>query len=479
MGSTNSNFCQCKNLVDESCMKTFSFEDIKNMICPQTNPTIPSKKEFLLSSNNHILSLDEHIKRQAVNKIIKAYRAYKLNKSEQLKYNTFLNRNNYNANELNEEIDNSDSKLKDKKQKKVNFLQDLIKQSDKVENSLEEYDPDNYNNNNNNEESSHTNESQISENKESTKIKIRINNHSKKNKYSKNIGSISDRLRNSITSIKTFYTGGGNKDQKEGFGINIWNDEAKYIGYYKNNKAEGYGKFMAGNDIYKGEFKDDAASGYGIFNNEVLTYEGFWVKDIQEKYGIENWKDGSIYKGEYFEGKKKGIGIYTWPDGTRYEGMWENNTFNGYGIFYFSGDRYYFGEWKNKKKHGFGEFIWPEKKYVGFFSNDKKEGLGIIIWKDKKKAQVGFWKSGNQIGFGKFMHNKKKDYYGIWKGNNIVDWFKNEKEGMEYIIKNGMEKYKNIFGYNLEQLYDFCYNKDDIENILMEQNKTKSEDFNS
>ena len=39
-------------------------------------------------------------------------------------------------------------------------------------NSLEEYDPDNYNNNNNNEESSHTNESQISENKESTKINI-------------------------------------------------------------------------------------------------------------------------------------------------------------------------------------------------------------------------------------------------------------------------------------------------------------------
>ena len=117
-----------------------------------------------------------------------------------------------------------------------------------------------------------------------------------KNKYSKNHDSLSDRLRNSMSSIKTFYTGGGNKDQKEGFGINIWNDEAKYMGYYKNNKAEGYGKFMAGNDIYRGEFKDDAASGYGIFNNEVLTYEGFWVKDLQEKYGIENWKDGSIYK---------------------------------------------------------------------------------------------------------------------------------------------------------------------------------------
>ena len=49
---------------------------------------------------------------------------------------------------------------------------------------------------------------------------------------------------------------------------------------------------------------------------------------------------------------------------------------------------------------------------------------------------------------------------------------------MEYLEKNGMEKYKNIFGYNLEQIYDFCYNKDDIENILNEQNITKSENNN-
>ena len=468
MGSTTSNFCGCKNLDDESCMNNFSLDKIKNFFCPGegNNPTINSKKEFLLNTNNHVLTLDEHIKMQAINKIIKAYRAYKINKEGQLKYNYLQ--------ELNEEDEINDSKLKDKKKKQVHFLKGAKKQNGKIDNSLQDYEEDN---GNVNEESSQANESQNNENKESTRIKLNINNHNKK-KYSKNIGNISDRFKNSLTSVKTFYRGGGNKDQKEGFGINIWNDEAKYIGYYKNNKAEGYGKFMAGNDIYKGEFKDDAASGYGIFNNEVLTYEGLWVKDLQEKYGIENWKDGSIYKGEYFEGKKKGIGIYTWPDGTRYEGMWENNTFNGYGIFYFSGDRYYFGEWKNKKKHGFGEFIWPEKKYVGFFSNDKKEGLGIIIWKDKKKAQIGFWKGGNQIGFGKFMHYKKKDYYGIWKGNKTVDWFKNGKDGMEYLEKNGMEKYKNIFGYNLEQIYDFCYNKDDIENILNEQNMTKSENNN-
>ena len=461
MGST-SNFCDCKNLSNGSCLNNLNLEEIQNMICPMGNQTINTKREFLSNSINQNLSLEELIRKQAANKIIRAYREYIINKEEKLKYNTYLNINNNYIQDMNEE-ENDDNKLKHKKIKKVNFLQDISNQNDNENNSLD-YITDNNGYSHNN------------ENKDSERIKSNfIKNRNKQNIRSKNHENLSDRLRNSVSSIKTFYTGGGTKDQKEGFGINIWNDEAKYIGNYKDNKAEGYGKFIAGNDIYKGEFKDDAADGYGIFNNGIITYEGYWIKDLQQIYGIETWKDGSIYKGEYSEGKKMGIGVYLWPDGSRYEGMWENNTFNGYGIFYFSNDRYYFGEWKDKKKEGFGEFIWPEKKYIGFYSNDKKEGLGIIIWKDGRKAQIGFWKDGKQFGFGKFM-NKKKVYFGLWKGNNKVDWFKNDKDGIEYMGKNGLNKYKNIFGYNLEQIYNFCYNKDDIESILIEQDKTKNDD---
>jgi hypothetical protein len=465
---TDSNFCDCKNSSNGSCI-SLSLNEIKSMICPVNNSNINSKREFLSNSVNQILTIDEHIKKQAVNKIIKAYRAYKINKEEKLKFNSDMNVNNNNSYDMNDNNESNDNKLKHRKQKKVNFLEDEANQNDKKNNSLLEYNPDN-------KEYFHTNESQNSENRQSSKRKQFINNRNKKNKYSKNHDSLSDRLRNSMSSIKTFYTGGGTKDQKEGFGINLWSDEAKYIGYYKNNKAEGYGKFIAGNDIFKGEFKDDAANGFGTFNNGIITYEGYWVKDLQETYGIETWEDGSIYKGEYLEGKKSGIGVYSWPDGTRYEGMWENNTFNGFGIFYFSGDRYYYGEWKDKKKEGFGEFIWPEKKYIGFYSDDKRHGLGITIWKDDRKAQIGFWKEGKQFGLGKFM-NKKKVYFGIWKENNKVDWFKNQNEGMEYLEKNRLQNYKKIFGYNLEQLYDFCYNKDDIENIMMEQDKTKNDDL--
>ena len=460
MGST-SNFCDCKNLPNSSCLNSLTLEEIQNFICPAENQMNTPKREFLSQSFNQNLTLDELIKKQAVNKIIRAYREYVIYKSGKLDNNN-IDDNIYQN--LNEDIN-----LKQNKKKKVNFKQGAINKDDKYNNNSD-FTLDKYG-------YSHTNESNNSENIESSKINRNIiNNRNQNNINIKNHDSISDRLRNSVSSTKTIYIGGGNKEQKEGFGINLWNDEAKYIGYYKNNKAEGYGKFLAGDDSYQGEFKDDAANGYGIFSNGLMTYEGYWEKDLQEIYGIESWQDGSLYKGEYSEGKKMGIGVYTFPDGTSYEGMWENNTFNGFGIFYYSNDRYYLGEWKDKKKEGFGEFIWPEKKYIGFFFNDKKEGFGIIIYKNGNKAQIGFWKDGKQKGFGKFI-NKKKAFFGLWKGNNKVDWFKNDKDGEEYMLKNGLNKYKNFFEFNLEQIYDFCYNKDDLENIVVEQDKTKKNDI--
>ena len=414
-----SDFCNCKSISDGSCFNSITFQNLENLICPENTSTTYNKREFLSNSfnnNNNDITIDELIKKQAVNKIIKAFRTYKINKLEQIKYsNSYINENNISIQNIND-IGNNENN--------------------------EDYNNNNFLKNNNN---------------------INL----KKIKTIKNNENSSDRFRNSCSSIRTIYKGGGNKDNKEGFGINSWSDEAKYIGYYKNNKAEGYGKFIAGNDIYQGEFKDDAANGYGIFKNTILTYEGFWVKDLQEIYGIEIWKDGSIYKGEYSEGKKNGIGVYSWSDGTKYEGMWKNNTFNGLGIFYFSDNKYYFGEWKNKKKEGFGEFIYKEKKFIGFYCNDKRNGLGILVWKNGQKAQIGFWKEGKQFGLGKFM-NKKKVYFGIWQMNKKVKWLKNEKEWIEYIERNKMDKYKKIFGFDLVNIYDFCYNKDDIDKLLIE-----------
>ena len=265
------------------------------------------------------------------------------------------------------------------------------------------------------------------------------------------------------------YRGGKINGKKDGFGINILSNNSQYIGYHKNNKAHGFGKYIDGNVIYEGEFENNFVHGYGIFyNNNEMSYEGYWVNNFQETYGIENWKDGSTYIGQYYKGKKNGIGTYTWSDGTRYEGEWKNNNFEGYGIYYFSNSKAYFGEWKNKKKEGFGEYIWSDRKYIGYYKNDKKDGIGIILWKDGNKSIIGFWRKGKQLGFGKYM-SKKKTYFGIWNFNDKIEWFKTESQGIKYLEENKLERYKKIFQFNLSQVFNYCNNNDNLENIFREE----------
>jgi len=57
----------------------------------------------------------------------------------------------------------------------------------------------------------------------------------------------------------------GGKD-REGFGIQVWTDGARYQGHWKANKAHGSGTFWhAEGDIYEGEFREDKANGYGAY----------------------------------------------------------------------------------------------------------------------------------------------------------------------------------------------------------------------
>jgi hypothetical protein len=480
-----SNFCNCKPIAEE--ISNFDFmNNINYYLCPSKNES--NKKNFGFQANNQNLTIEDYTKKSAINKIIKIYREYKKNKKSTLNNETleYINKsNNKKTNSICSSNLLRDSKYGNQSRNKEFSSNGNIpsyncssnKMSDNDNNQIKHFISDKYetnemNNNNEDEYNKEINENNLNYNKKNT-IKDKLySNKDSQDSYRENSSSSNrayGKMKRKSSGKQIIYVGNKVNDSKEDFGITIWNEDTKHIGYYKNNKANGYGKFIAGKNIFQGEFENDGENGYGIFNNEdETTYEGYWAKDAQEGFGIEKWKDGSIYIGEYSHGKKEGIGTYKWPDGTKYEGQWKNNTFDGYGIYYFSNDKAYFGEWKNKKKDGFGEYICPNRKYIGFYVNNKKEGFGITIWKDRHKAIVGFWKEGKQYGFGKFM-NKKKSYFGIWTGNNKVEWLKNEKQGYDYLEKNGLEQYKIIFEYNLELISDYCYNNDDLENFLYEK----------
>ena len=44
--------------------------------------------------------------------------------------------------------------------------------------------------------------------------------------------------------------------------------------------------------------------------------------------------DGSVYEGNFEDGKFEGAGIMQYPNGSTYEGMWKNNMQHGKGTVY-------------------------------------------------------------------------------------------------------------------------------------------------
>ena len=105
----------------------------------------------------------------------------------------------------------------------------------------------------------------------------------------------------------------------------------KSLGEWKNNKAEGKGKFLhVDGDTFEGEWSNDKANGWGVYlHKNGAKYEGYWKDDLQHGKGVETWTDGSKYDGYYKDGKKHGKGKYSWTDGSSYNGDWHENKICG------------------------------------------------------------------------------------------------------------------------------------------------------
>ena len=458
MGNANT-FCECNNIRDGIESNLGWTKELNNYLCPfgkNINSNKRDESSFNMQNKQDRLSKDE----ERILYILQKNAAIHINNAvRQFLQNKHRNSNNYNNIGM---IKNNKNKRISKEQIEeeittANLKNNLSENKQSIYNDNEKIRfRNNYNNHNNN---NNNNEFDLSN-----------NNVSNYDKESENVTELtkSPRLRqmSGLLGKSISYVGGELNNQKDGFGIQIWNNEAKYKGFYKNGKANGLGMLVTGNDQYLGEFENDGASGYGCYSKgDKLKYEGYWKNDSQETYGIEIWKDGSQYMGEYHKAKKHGVGVYTWSDGSVYEGEWNNNALEGYGIYYLKNGRVYLGQWKNNNKEGFGQYISEDKKYIGYYANDKKEGFGIYYRKGNNDAYMGFWKAGNQFGFGKYM-NKRRNKYGKWRDNKNVDWFENEEEGVSYLEENGLSPYKVFFDYTLEDIINYCEDGTYFENLL-------------
>ena len=62
------------------------------------------------------------------------------------------------------------------------------------------------------------------------------------------------------------YFGKSNENKnKNGFGIITYDDKSKVKGIFKNDKLNGFGKFIDLHSIYTGYYKDSIPNGFGIY----------------------------------------------------------------------------------------------------------------------------------------------------------------------------------------------------------------------
>lgn len=108
--------------------------------------------------------------------------------------------------------------------------------------------------------------------------------------------------------------------------FNLPNGELR-IGYSMCDNIYWLGECKyADGSVYHGDWMNGKRHGLGkIVERNGYMYYGWWEDDLRHGQGEANYPDGSIYDGDWKYDKKYGFGRITRPDGTSYEGEWIND----------------------------------------------------------------------------------------------------------------------------------------------------------
>ena len=278
-----------------------------------------------------------------------------------------------------------------------------------------------------------------------------------------NKDKIDDELMLSLNIIKSSTNKTITNSTKD-FCLRYYNNGSIYIGQLRDNKCNGYGKYKTPeDDLIMGIFKDNCLHEYGIIERRKSNsiYEGELKNNVFNGMAIELFKDGATYYGQFYNNKKHGIGTYIWSDDSQYQGQWENGEMNGIGIFFDNKGRNYEGEWVDGKMEGLGIFRWGDgRKYLGFFINDKRNGFGIYMWKNPLKIYTGFWKEGEQNGYG-IVYTPFKEKSFFWNKGKKNKTFHHNENMIQEIIKGNNRTITSKIGI-------FKMSFDDILSFMLE-----------
>ncbi len=221
---------------------------------------------------------------------------------------------------------------------------------------------------------------------------------------------------------------------------------------------------------FKGERKDNGLTTIGTWDEEKLTGKGIlthrclnknsartytadgnWVSGKLNGYAEVQYCNGSIYKGEWKEGRENGFGEKTWYSGNKkYSGEWVNGERTGKGVYtdscgvnssikqykmdgnwisgklngyaeayWCTGDSYK-GEWQDDKYHGTGTYhsLGSIYSFIGSFTGQFTNGVfpdkGVIIYDDGNRYTGSLNSKGQRNGSGVMTYSNGQVKDGEW-----------------------------------------------------------------
>lgn len=121
-------------------------------------------------------------------------------------------------------------------------------------------------------------------------------------------------------------------------------------------------------------------------------------------HGTESYPDGTVYVGEWKDGKRHGSGTYRHADGTVYDGAWQDGTKEGEGSMRWAVGNEYTGEWANGHRQGRGVYKDTSgDTYEGEWWAGKKDGHGICRFANGDTFE-GRYKAGRRDGCGMYRY---------------------------------------------------------------------------
>mmetsp|Transcript_86683 Transcript_86683/g.245809 ORF Transcript_86683/g.245809 Transcript_86683/m.245809 type:complete len:219 (+) Transcript_86683:62-718(+) len=150
---------------------------------------------------------------------------------------------------------------------------------------------------------------------------------------------------------------------------------------------------IAGGGFYEGSFRFGLRCGRGtlVLNGEgTERYEGEFRAEHHEGAGRKAWADGTVYDGQWLQGRKNGEGVLEEPSGRRYSGAWKDGKRHGIGTQVFDSDTRYEGRWDNGLQHGTGKFFDLKRGtvYEGQWQGGNHHGPGLMRNGDGSKERM-------------------------------------------------------------------------------------------